>query len=196
MSSRKVLGLVCALMIGYVAPASARYLQSDPVGLSAGPNTYAYVAGNPLSYVDPSGLIRWKGEMYAAVASAVLGGGQFLFDLKSECVNGKYAYVHVYASAVVTGLGAKVTGGGSSITFNDSNSEIDPYVFEGTFRFFSAGAGVGLTYGWSYIQLGEAFATPSWKPSPSIGFDASVAASIYGRSAVFWPEIKDCDCLR
>lgn len=132
--------------------------------------------------------------MYAALASGVLGGSQFEFDLKSECVNGKYAYVHVYASAIVTGLGAKVTGGGSAIEFNDSNVEIDPYVFEGGFRFFSAGAGVGLTYGWSYIQLGEAFATASWKPSPSIGFDASIAASIYGRSSVFWPEIKDCAC--
>ncbi|WP_247536997.1 RHS repeat-associated core domain-containing protein [Ralstonia pseudosolanacearum] len=37
--------------------ASARYIEADPIGWNSGQaNNYAYVDGNPVSYVDPRGL--------------------------------------------------------------------------------------------------------------------------------------------
>ena len=39
----------------YYDPNIGRYITSDPLGLSAGINTYGYVGGNPVNAIDPDG---------------------------------------------------------------------------------------------------------------------------------------------
>jgi RHS repeat-associated protein len=53
----------------YYSPGLNRFISEDPIGLNGGPNTFAYVDGDPTSFTDPTG------EFIPQLLGAALGAG-------------------------------------------------------------------------------------------------------------------------
>lgn len=93
-------GVLCFTMLSHAA--EARYLQSDPIGLAAGPNTYTYVKNSPLMAVDPLGLdaLVIAGGVkthsfnpFGHVANAVAGAGVFSYGNDTALGSSVQAYI-------------------------------------------------------------------------------------------------------
>jgi len=132
-------------------------------------NTYGYVGGNPVGFVDPLGLTIWTGTSRSI--STIYGGGaiRFRFDLVSECVNNSQTSVSISAGGFALGGGAEFAGAGGKIVFEDNNVSPDTSVFSGTSYYTGIGyAFIGIGYSVSAIRLGGA---TSYSAGGQMGWD-------------------------
>jgi uncharacterized protein RhaS with RHS repeats len=99
--------------------ASHRFVSEDPSGFNGGLNLYAYVGGNPLGYVDPSGLSGERSGMGTAarVGLAAAGAALLAFDVANTFLGAVGPDTGIMGApmlaAGVTGMrGAALAGGG------------------------------------------------------------------------------------
>ena len=86
-------------------PSIGRYIQSDPIGLLGGVNTYTYVLNNQLRYIDPLGL--WYIDINITGGTGSWGG--------TGGVQIGPSGIYVY------GGGGVGIGGGASVTINSGD---------------------------------------------------------------------------
>ena len=188
-------------------PSTGRHVESDPLGLQASMSTYGYVGSCPLSWSDPSGLVRWTGKALPASLAYHAAVGIFGFDLTSQCVNGRKAQVLYRAVAAGAGYGLKglpfVNATAGDVTLEDYLPDIHLYDMNG--MFFTMGAGLnafGSGAGCTAYQLAGGFtpAMTKWSNVCSLGgagLDASASIMLGSGevAAVRWMSFDECEAV-
>ena len=173
-----------------------RYVTSDPIGLRGGLNRYAYVNGNPLSFADPTGLIKWTGTYHARAFIEGVGAGWVDMVLTSDCVDGKRFTANVKGVGPGVGVGipkiplvASETYG--TFTVDDRRDRADPSNLSGGF----AWASIGVSVGRRDASLGRVRVGKAYGNNPDHGSGLDVGATvILGTSTVTGVRSEACSC--
>jgi RHS repeat-associated protein len=168
-----------------------RYLQSDPIGLKGGLNTFAYVRGQPIRRLDPLGLVEWRGKMRS---KGFMSGSRDVFTLTSECACGRETEVTVEAEGFSYGgprFGITVNAE-SAVTLTDKSVCANALVLEGAYLKIGFGYGSGYGVGFNFLIVGGA-SSPGGFGAETADFDFSLG-TVIGKSTVTDVKTSECKC--
>lgn len=141
-----------------------RYIEADLIGLLGGSSNYSYVGGNPLSYIDPHGLVRWRGYAHGGGFGIfkALGYQRMNLHLTSDCALGEMVTVDVDVSFLSGGAGVPASYTISNIELEDGHAGAYPESLIGSAYFggFSGAIGGGVAY--QTLTVGDGFSDFSW----------------------------------
>nr|WP_255609680.1 RHS repeat-associated core domain-containing protein [Methylosinus sp. Sm6] len=89
------------------SPALGRYVETDPIGLEGGINTYAYANNNPLNAVDPTGTLVTPETYVWDIPNVVMG----LVSLFDNLFHGNFASAGIDAAGLGVDVAAVVLPG-------------------------------------------------------------------------------------
>ena len=175
-------------------PATGRYIQSDPLGLSGGENTHTYAGSDPLGSIDPSGFVKRNVGIFSVggkIPRLKIALGTGTFTAMSECVNGKQGFADGTIAFSDQGIGFPFGLSGTNTTLDDGLTFVDPNSLQGVYISLGVQALFGSGPSFSSTRMGRGRSDFGFSFDGGLGAGTSAA---FGRANILHSGLIKCGC--